>query len=106
MILTIRGNLVSAKVDALVNPVNCVGIMGTGLALQFKKRFPANFLRYEQACRHGLVKIGEMYVTETRKDKPKFIINFPTKKHWIDTSKLEFITSGLLDLVQVVEERR
>ena len=81
------GDIFEANVEALVNAVNCVGVMGHGLALQFKNRFPENFLAYEQACRHREVQPGQMFVFETGTlANPKFIFNFPTKRHWRDKS--------------------
>lgn len=93
-----RGNLLTTDVDALVNAVNTVGVMGKGLALQFKKAFPDNFREYAAACKQGQVVIGRMHVTQ-RSASPRFIINFPTKKHWRQPSKLDYIRAGLVDLV-------
>ena len=75
-----HGNLLAADVDALVNTVNTEGVMGKGLALQFKKAFPENFVSYERACKAGEVVTGRMHVVK-RLASPRFIINFPTKKH-------------------------
>jgi O-acetyl-ADP-ribose deacetylase (regulator of RNase III) len=104
MIIQAKGNLLRAEVEALVNTVNCVGIMGKGVALQFRQAFPDNFRAYESACKRGGVSIGRMFVTYTEKFEPRLIINFPTKKHWKGNSKLEDIRSGLSDLVQVIRE--
>ena len=95
------GNLLEANVDALVNPVNTEGVMGKGLALQFKKAFPDSFANYERACKAGEVHVGRMHVVE-RLLAPRVIINFPTKKTWRQPSKLEFVRDGLVDLVAVV----
>lgn len=103
MIKTMAGDLIKARVDALVNPVNCVGAMGTGLALQFKQRFPNNFKLYKEACGQNLLRIGKVYITVTDRPTPKYIINFPTKHHWIDYSKVEYIDLGLQSLVQEVQ---
>lgn len=101
----IQGNLLDAKVDALVNTVNTVGVMGKGIALMFKEAFPANFRAYEDACKRKEVRIGRMFVTERRAfDGPRWIINFPTKKHWRQPSKMEWIVEGLRDLKRVVQE--
>jgi O-acetyl-ADP-ribose deacetylase (regulator of RNase III) len=97
-------NLLMAPVDALVNAVNTVGVMGKGLALQFKKAFPDVFVAYEQACKAGEVTTGKMHVVE-RMGSPRFVIDFPTKKHWRHPSKLEYIRDGLVDLVRCVNER-
>jgi len=98
-----EGNLLNAEVDALVNTVNTVGIMGKGIALQFKRAFPENFDAYERACRAGEVQVGKMFVVR-RLTAPKFIINFPTKKHWARPSQLSYVREGLVDLVRQVRE--
>ena len=96
-----------ADVAALVNTVNCVGVMGKGIALQFKKTFPENFKAYEAACRRKEVKPGRMFVFETgQMFNPRYIINFPTKRHWRDKSRYEDIESGLKDLIREVSERK
>jgi hypothetical protein len=78
-----QGNLLDAPSEALVNTVNTVGVMGKGIALMFKEAFPANFRAYEDACKQKEVKVGKMFVTENRTfSGPRWIINFPTKKHW------------------------
>jgi len=99
-----RGNIVTADTEALVNSVNCVGIMGRGIALQFKKAFPNNFKEYAFACKRGEVLPGRMHVYETGQVTfPRYIINFPTKRHWRGKSRLSDIESGLGDLVKVVK---
>ena len=105
MIIVVSGNLLEAKADALVNTVNCVGVMGKGIALQFKQAFPENFKDYARACDIGEVRAGKMFVHRTeRMFHPKYIINFPTKRHWKAKSKLEDIELGLKDLVRVITE--
>jgi O-acetyl-ADP-ribose deacetylase (regulator of RNase III) len=99
------GDLFTAGTDALVNTVNCVGIMGRGVALQFKKAYPANFRAYEAACKVGDVQPGRMFVFETGKFAPRFIINFPTKRHWRGKSRIEDIESGLKALAQEIKVR-
>jgi O-acetyl-ADP-ribose deacetylase (regulator of RNase III) len=99
------GDLFTAGTDALVNTVNCVGIMGRGVALQFKKAYPANFRAYEAACKVGDVQPGRMFVFETGKFAPRFIINFPTKRHWRGKSRIEDIESGLAALVREIKVR-
>jgi O-acetyl-ADP-ribose deacetylase (regulator of RNase III) len=92
-------------VDAIVNTVNCVGVMGKGIALQFKNKWPANFTQYTAACKAGRVRLGHMFVHDAGGlVKPHYIINFPTKEHWRGSSKVEFIREGLKDLV--VQVRR
>jgi O-acetyl-ADP-ribose deacetylase (regulator of RNase III) len=106
MIEFTKGDLLSADVEALVNTVNCVGIMGRGVALQFKNQFPANFKAYEAACRREEVQPGRMFVFETGTlTNPKFIINFPTKRHWRGKSRVEDIASGLEALVDEIRNR-
>jgi len=107
MMRFIQGNLIESRVDALVNTVNTVGVMGKGIALMFKEAFPANFRAYEDACKRKEVRIGRMFVTENRAfEGPHWIINFPTKKHWRQASKLEWIVEGLKDLRRVIQERQ
>lgn len=105
MIRLVRGNLLEADVEALVNTVNTVGIMGKGIALQFKQAFPDNFQAYEAACRRGDVQLGKMFVFDlNRLENPRFIVNFPTKKHWRGKSRLKDIEAGLNDLVRVIKK--
>jgi O-acetyl-ADP-ribose deacetylase (regulator of RNase III) len=101
------GNLLGEDAEALVNTVNCVGVMGRGVALQFKNAFPANFLAYEQACRRGEVQPGRMFIYENvGLTNPRFIINFPTKRHWRGKSRMEDIESGLRALVEEIQARK
>lgn len=97
------GNLLDAKVDALVNAVNCVGVMGKGIAKQFKERFPDMFTEYRKACKDNKVVPGKMHVYQNQEpDGPKYIINFPTKRDWRDNSRMEDIQSGLADLALTI----
>lgn len=90
------GDILHSDAEALVNTVNCVGVMGRGIALQFKKAFPANFKEYKAACDQGLVVPGEMFITERKSlNNPHYIINFPTKRHWRGKSRIEDIELGL-----------
>lgn len=99
-----QGNLLEEKTEALVNTVNCVGVMGKGIALQFKQAFPDNFKQYKKACDAGLVKPGEMFTIYTGNLlNPRYIINFPTKRHWKGKSKLEDIQSGLEALIAEIQ---
>ena len=101
-----RGDILQADVEALVNSINCVGIMGRGIALQYKNHFRENFLAYKIACEHGKVQPGQMFVFETGTlTNPKFIINFPTKRHWRGKSRIEDIDSGLKALVNEIRGR-
>ena len=105
MIVKGQANLLHADVEALINTVNCVGVMGKGIALQFKQAYPENFKFYEQACKAKEVKVGQMLTFATKQFvNPKYIINFPTKDHWKGKSKIEYIERGLQDLVQVIKE--
>ena len=103
MIHYTTGNLLEAPVDALVNTVNTVGVMGKGIALMFKERFPENMQQYAQACKVKEVVTGKMYVTEANELLgPRWIINFPTKQHWRAKSKMEWVIEGLDDLRQFI----
>ncbi|RZJ94301.1 MAG: hypothetical protein EOO60_03330, partial [Hymenobacter sp.] len=105
MLLNAEGNLLQASTDALINTVNTEGVMGKGIALQFKEAFDLNYRLYRQACKEQRVRVGEMFVTETHElVGPRFIINFPTKRHWKENSRLEYITDGLEDLKRVITE--
>jgi len=90
-------------VDAIVNTVNCVGVMGKGIALQFKNKWPGNFAAYAAACKAGTVRPGRMFVFDSGGlVRPNYIINFPTKNHWRGSSSLDFIHDGLIDLIREV----
>jgi O-acetyl-ADP-ribose deacetylase (regulator of RNase III) len=107
MLTETHGNLLNAKTEAVINTVNCVGVMGKGIALQFKQAFPANYEVYRLACEHGDVRLGHMFVFDTGSMIfPRWIINFPTKDHWKGKSKLQDIESGLRDLVRIVRDLR
>ncbi len=101
MIRLTQGNLLEQDdVDAIVNTVNCVGVMGKGIALQFKNKWPANFAAYAAACKAGAVRPGRMFVFDAGGlVRPGYIMNFPTKDHWRSGSRVEFIRDGLVDLV-------
>lgn len=106
MITFLSGDLFEAKAAALVNAVNCVGVMGRGVALEFKRAFPANFDAYKSACARGDVRLGEVFVFERpESSSPQFIINFPTKRHWRPKSRLDDIERGLDDLAAVIDQR-
>lgn len=106
MISYTKGDLLTSKVDALVNTVNIVGVMGKGIALHFKNMFPHNFSVYADACRRHEMKIGKMLVVEdyTPELGKRLIINFPTKSHWRYPSKYEYIELGLKDLKRIIQE--
>ena len=106
MITYKTGDFLAEDVEALVNTVNCVGVMGRGIALQFKNAFPENFKDYAVACKIDKVRPGQMYIVETNTlTNPKYIINFPTKRHWRGKSRMEDIEAGLCDLVKQIKQR-
>lgn len=101
----IRGNLLEAQTQALVNTVNTVGVMGKGIALQFKEAFPMNFKIYAAACKKKELQPGKLLVVkEQTLQGEKIIINFPTKTEWYMKSKYEYVEEGLKELVRVIEE--
>lgn len=101
------GDILAEDVEALVNTVNCVGFMGRGISLQFKKAWPENFKAYAAACRRQEMQPGRMFVFETdRLTNPRYIINFPTKRHWRGKSRMEDIEAGLKALVAEIRQRR
>ena len=105
MINYIKGNLLSSEAQALVNTVNTVGVMGKGIALQFKNRYPDNYKIYREACKHGSFKTGQVLVVHDGDlMNRKIIVNFPTKEHWKVASKYEYITSGLKALKVAIKE--
>lgn len=107
MIRYTTGNLLDAKVDALVNTVNTVGIMGKGIALMFRDAFADNYREYVAACKRGEVAVGRMFVTKREELLgPRFIINFPTKANWRGKARIEWIAAGLDDLRRVIENHR
>ena len=99
------GDIFKADADAIVNTVNCVGIMGRGIALQFKNAYPANFKAYKAACDAERVQPGRMFVFETGKFTPRYIVNFPTKRHWKGKSRIEDIEAGLAALAREISDR-
>jgi O-acetyl-ADP-ribose deacetylase (regulator of RNase III) len=106
LIRFVRGNLFDSQAEALVNAVNTVGVMGRGVALEFKHRFPENYIAYRAACRRDEVVVGKMFTFETSLEQPRWIINFPTKQHWRNPSKLEFVRDGLENFVRVIEAKK
>jgi len=101
-----RGDILKEDAEALVNSVNCVGIMGRGIALQFKNAFPENFKSYASACKRNEIQPGRMFVFETGQlTNPRYIINFPTKRHWRGKSRIEDIDAGLVALAEEIRLR-
>ena len=106
MVYYVKGNLLSANTEALVNTVNTVGVMGKGIALQFKNQFPQNYKIYKEACANKTFTTGQVLVfTEGNLMNRKIIVNFPTKAHWRGDSKYEYIVSGLEALKSVIKEQ-
>lgn len=106
MIELVSGNILNDGSEAIVNTVNCVGVMGRGVALQFKNAWPKNYKAYEAACRREEVLPGRMFVYETGQlTGPRFIINFPTKRHWRGKSRIQDVESGLQALVKEIAQR-
>lgn len=100
-----KGNLLESDVEGLVNTVNTVGVMGKGIALQFKSAFPANYRAYAKACKRRDVALGEMFVFDNGQfTKPRWIVNFPTKGHWRSRSRIGDVATGLDDLRRVIIE--
>lgn len=97
------GDLLKDSSEAIVNTVNCVGVMGKGIALQFKQRWPQNFRAYVDACKHRQIKSGKVFIHDMGQwAEPRYIINFPTKVHWRGESKIEYVQTGLRDLIAQV----
>lgn len=103
MIIETDGDLFDAETDAWVNPVNCVGVMGAGLALEFKHRFPAMMPSYQQVCRQGQLVPGKIHCWRTGEEYPQWVLNFPTKVHWNQHSRLEYIQDGLDELARLAD---
>lgn len=102
-----QGNLLEADVDALVNTVNEIGVMGKGVALQFREAFPSSSRAYMDAAHHKKIRVGHVFVTRNESlNGPRWIIHFPTKRHWRNPSRMEWIRTGLRDLVRVVQENQ
>ena len=101
------GNILESNAQALINTVNTVGVMGKGIALQFKKAYPNNFNAYQKACKQGDIAIGKLFVTKdyNLNSGEKIIINFPTKKDWRKSSEYSFIEKGLDNLIQIVAQQ-
>lgn len=100
-----QDNIFTADAEALVNTVNCVGVMGRGIALQFRKAFPENFTAYKAACDHGEVRPGKLFIHSLGQlTNPRYIINFPTKDHWRGNSRIEYIDSGLKAMVEAIRQ--
>jgi O-acetyl-ADP-ribose deacetylase (regulator of RNase III) len=109
MIDLVKGDILKADAEALVNTVNCVGVIGRGIALQFKKAFPENYKAYKAACDKKEVNLGKVFTYDLNRLyglNPRFIINFPTKGHWKSKSRIQDIESGLTSLVEFLQKEK
>jgi len=108
MIKYVTGNILDSEAEALINTVNTDGVMGKGIALQFKKAFPTNFKLYQDACKNNSINIGHLFyaVDSNITSGTKLIINFPTKKSWRKPSEYSFIEAGLDDLIRIIQEKK
>lgn len=103
-----KGNIFTTKYQTIVNTVNCVGVMGAGIAYEFKLRFPEMFEKYKSFCDSGLLDIGNLWIYKLTKDDDEMyecILNFPTKKHWKYPSKVEYLEKGLEKFVDTYKEK-
>jgi O-acetyl-ADP-ribose deacetylase (regulator of RNase III) len=103
MILETTGDILTADVEALVNPVNTVGVMGAGLACQVKHTFPDVFRAYAAACQRDELRTG-IVIAHPTGTNPRYVVSFPTKQHWRDPSKLEWIEQGLIGLRETIDD--
>lgn len=107
MIRYTKGNLLEARAEAVVNTVNTVGVMGKGIALMFKDRFPDNYRQYRAACKAGEVQTGRLFITEPSElDGPRWVVNFPTKQDWRAKSRLEWVSAGLVELRRFLQDQQ
>jgi O-acetyl-ADP-ribose deacetylase (regulator of RNase III) len=106
MIFYEKGDMFAKPTMAYVNPVNCIGVSGKGLAAVFKQKFPDNEEAYVQASKEGLIKVGKVFLFERKVHPPVSIFNFPTKKHWKNPSELSYIEEGLVSLLNLVASKR
>lgn len=106
MIITVEGNILGSGADALVNPVNCKGVWGAGLALQFKTQYPQAYMSHRTAAKAGAIQIGDIHVSPVGDGQtpPYYLFNFPTKRHWTDKSRLQDIRAGLESLSEICED--
>lgn len=100
----IHGNIFNTKCQTVVNTVNCVGVMGKGIAQVYKLRYPSMFEEYKEHCKNKLIKPGVLWLFNKQENAP-WILNFPTKVHWKYPSKIEWIKSGLEKFVETYEKK-
>lgn len=98
----IQGNIFGSRCQTLVNTVNCVGVMGAGLAFECRLRYPHMYGRYAQLCTSGELRVGRLWLY---KDAERWVLNFPTKQHWKDSSTLDYLRMGLDKFVASYRER-
>ena len=101
-----QGDIFEQPAEAIVNPVNCVGVMGRGLALEFKNRYPDAFAAYRDACADNRLQPGRVFLYETGQERPRWIVHFPTKRHWRDRSLISDIEAGLRDLAKTIDRHK
>ncbi len=106
MLEFVHGDLLLAPAEALVNAVNTVGVMGKGIALQFKRAFPTIFAAYARACEAGTIAIGSVFAFDTGLIQPRWILNLPTKRHWRQPSRLEDVQCGIAALAATIQRER
>ena len=102
MITLVKGDIFDSDAQTIVNTVNCVGVMGKGIALQYKNKYPDMFIKYRDICNRNLLDVGKLWLY---KDMDKWILNFPTKKHWKDPSEIEYLELGLQKFVDTYKEK-
>ncbi len=102
----INGNIFNSDLQTIVNTVNCVGVMGAGIAFECRLRFPDMYEKYIQLCENGQFEIGNLWLYKQASPVPKWVLNFPTKRHWRNPSKLEYLRIGLEKFVQSYEEKQ
>ena len=103
-VVVIRGNIFNSKAQTIVNTVNCVGVMGKGIALVFKLRYPDLFEKYSELCSQHLIQPGKLWIYKGADDAP-WVLNFPTKYHWKYPSKMEYIVAGLEKFLDTYQEK-
>lgn len=96
------GSIFESGCEALVNPVNCVGVMGAGLALQFRQRYARMFIEYKRSCTRGLLRPGSVQPVKVSSDNPQWVLNLATKDNWRDPSQMAWVEKGLDDLKRFV----
>lgn len=100
-----NGNIFNSKCQTIVNPINCVGVMGKGLALEMKNRFPDMFNKYKELCDKNLITIGKLWLYHSNNNNQS-ILNFPTKQHWKNDSQYEFIELGMKKFLDTYKEKQ